>query len=559
MSKQPISPQRAREQALFRYWNALERGDFKTVAAISKLAERDPILDRMISEMHELEETPLTREKIAPTASKPQRGISIVHLKREPSTDSWPPKPDHLEEDSDMNATYSDTIRRGNHRLQFVTAFAAALILIVFGLLVIDMAGDPFGGLPIFGAQATEVPTCADSTKIDVNAESVRLAGEAVALLDANTPTPEVIEQAGLLALCALQTSHTTEADLALQQVMGMDGSVQTFTGNGDSAAFSPDGQYLLTGENAVLRLWDVATGEQLREFIGHTEYVTALTFSPDGRYILSGSADKTVRMWDVETGEEIRQFVGHTDLIQMGTVAFSPDGRYIITGSDDTTVRLWDIETGEEIRRFTGHRMPVFGAAFSPDGRYVATSSWDTTVRLWDAATGDELRQYPRHNSWAAQIAFSSDGRYLLNSGPFVVRLSDVETGETIREYQAQLSRALEFPSFSPDGRYVLASDRDNKLALLWDAETGELVRTFDGRVFDPDAWRMYDVRFSPDGHAIAIAMAGVNNLPHLIWLWDTDYHDTIARACSTVTRDFTPDERAQYGLGEGAPCPAV
>ena len=95
-------------------------------------------------------------------------------------------------------------------------------------------------------------------------------------------------------------------------------------------------------GPDPTLRLWDVATGKEIRSFAGHTGEVSSVAFSPDGRFALSGSWDHTVRLWDVATGKEIRTFAGHTG--RVNSVAFSPDGRFALSGSDDHTVRLWNV-----------------------------------------------------------------------------------------------------------------------------------------------------------------------------------------------------------------------
>jgi Tol biopolymer transport system component len=148
-----------------------------------------------------------------------------------------------------------------------------------------------------------------------------------------------------------------------------------------NSVAFAPDGRHVLTGSgDGKARLWDVATGKELRTFEGHSDWVMSVAFSPDGQQALTGSADKTARLWDVETGQEIRR-LQHADGVRC--VAFSPDGQQVLTGSFDNTARLWDVTTGREIRRFEGHSDAVVSVAFSPDGRQVVTGSWDSNCPI--------------------------------------------------------------------------------------------------------------------------------------------------------------------------------
>lgn len=57
----------------------------------------------------------------------------------------------------------------------------------------------------------------------------------------------------------------------------------------------------------------------------GHTDWVDSVTWSPDRRWIASGSRDQTIKVWDAATGDELRTLKGHTDGVK--SVAFSPDG----------------------------------------------------------------------------------------------------------------------------------------------------------------------------------------------------------------------------------------
>jgi|GEM_PF-7045554 len=82
----------------------------------------------------------------------------------------------------------------------------------------------------------------------------------------------------------------------------------------GIMAAYVGDGGRFITGGGEPLvgeaRLWDAATGKELRRFPGaHAGYVTAICPSPDGKFLFTAGRDASYRCWDMETGAEIQDF----------------------------------------------------------------------------------------------------------------------------------------------------------------------------------------------------------------------------------------------------------
>ena len=163
-----------------------------------------------------------------------------------------------------------------------------------------------------------------------------------------------------------------------IRLLVGHEGAVK-------SVAFSPDGQFVLTGgQDHMARLWAAPASAPLRtlthpagefrsftyspegRYVATSGGVSSVAFSPDGKFLLTGGDDHVARLWDAATGKELRDFVGHTNGIN--GVAFSPDGKYVLTGSSDQTARLWNAETGQEVRTMLPNVGAVVGVAFSPD-----------------------------------------------------------------------------------------------------------------------------------------------------------------------------------------------
>ncbi|MGI9244447.1 MAG: protein kinase domain-containing protein, partial [Verrucomicrobiales bacterium] len=150
---------------------------------------------------------------------------------------------------------------------------------------------------------------------------------------------------------------------------------------------YSPDGSILAfaDGYTGHIRLHDAETGEWLKTLKSPPTGLRAISFDPSGARLASGGNDRMVRIWDVESGELEQRIYGHRGAVF--AVAFSRDsgGSRLFSGGRDGSLHIWDSISGEELLALPAGGV-IWGIAVSPDGHTVATSGNDGTVRLWEA-----------------------------------------------------------------------------------------------------------------------------------------------------------------------------
>ncbi len=325
------------------------------------------------------------------------------------------------------------------------------------------------------------------------------------------------------------------------------------------SMAFAPDGR-LLTGNivDGGLRVWDPATGRELRRIADLAGTVGPLAFTPDGTGVAVGHGSATICVLDLASGKQRVALPGHASYV--ASLAVTPDGRTVVTAGGDDTVRFWDPATGRELRRRTEDGMGLQLLQILPDGRSYLVGGRDDRVRICDLATGKERAVL--HGLSASQVfALAPDQQVVAVWGADKnVHLLDVSTGKS----HHTLDRTEERPAgmaFSDDGRLLVVWNADRNVTV-WDAHSGKKQRQFAGPVpliRDPvpvnNGHLPYTAALSPDGDLLAFGFQGSGAPQGMLPVVETATGKVIARF--PTAKDgvcqlrFSPDGRSLAWAG--------
>ena len=241
------------------------------------------------------------------------------------------------------------------------------------------------------------------------------------------------------------------------------------------SIAYSADGKYMASGHgDGVISLWDVATGQELLNCVGHTGRVYALAFNATSDLLASSSDDRSVRLWHVSNGDCSKNLLGHDGAV--GTVAFHPSGDILASGSEDNSIRIWDTASGACLKILEGHTNHVWSVAFSPTGETLASGSFDSCAKIWDARNWACLKTLVGHSSGITSVAFSPvDSILATGSHDKSVRLWSIDRGACLNILSAHQDRVWSV-AFNPTGD-LLASGSYDSTVCLWDVNTGTCI----------------------------------------------------------------------------------
>lgn len=282
------------------------------------------------------------------------------------------------------------------------------------------------------------------------------------------------------------------------------------------AAAFSPDGFVLAAGgDDGVVRIHDLATGDLLRNLLHNGSPVRALAFSPDGTTLLVGHSDGSLLLRDALSDAVLQAFGGHASAVT--AVAISPDGGWLFSGDAAGVGRLRTL-AGTVLFTY-GHPAPITSAMFSPtDPEQLLTGCEDRTARTWSTVTGALLQDFAPvindgvlvagHDGSVNAVAFSPDGTIVATgSSDQRIKLWNSQTAAELATYTGHTADVLAL-AFSPDGTR-LASGSADTTARLWSVTMNQALQTL-----SPCVSPIVTVQYSHDGSQLLTGIAAANSI---------------------------------------------
>jgi len=221
------------------------------------------------------------------------------------------------------------------------------------------------------------------------------------------------------------------------------------------------------TGNPSDGRISEAVAGR----FVRHRGPVTCVVGIPGKNAAVSAAYDSAVAYVDLEA--RTLELMGYHDHL-VNAVTVNPQGTKVASSSSDYSICIWDLASRRPERVLRGHGDDVNGFAWISDRRG-ASVSHDNRVYVWNLETGAVVKILEGHEKYAMSVD-CADGKIYSAGDDMTLRQWDAETGELLRTWGPFEVETDTCAIDSRNGRVILGAD--DGCLRIFDIASGELVR---------------------------------------------------------------------------------
>lgn len=176
------------------------------------------------------------------------------------------------------------------------------------------------------------------------------------------------------------------------------------------AVALNSDGQLAVTGGGDSVRVFNTASGAEVRELTGAVGPTQAVAVTANNTAVAAAGEAGVIKFWNLADGADRGAIAGHTGAIH--DLAFHSANARIASAGDDGGIRIWRLPIAPS--PLVGHTGDVASVAISKNGQVAVSASSDKTMRGWNPTTGAVLWQQPAGEQPPARLAIRPDSTSL-------------------------------------------------------------------------------------------------------------------------------------------------
>ena len=158
--------------------------------------------------------------------------------------------------------------------------------------------------------------------------------------------------------------------------------SLQAHKRGVNQVKWSKDSQILVTcSDDGTLNCFRSRDLAKISECTGHHSYVFSCDISPSNLRVVSGSYDESVRIWETATGKNLRMISAHNDPVS--SVVFNHDGAFVLSCSWDGFVRIFETFSGVCVKSVNLEGVQLCHLEITPNDGYILVSLLQSKAKL--------------------------------------------------------------------------------------------------------------------------------------------------------------------------------